>query len=278
MLPFRSRIRTLTLIACLLLAALLFYSANLRRRAETTLFERAVLRVTSPLQAVLDGTWDGLWQGWSHYLWLVETASENDRLRLENAELRGELTEFEELRQANERLRRLLAFQEETLFEGVPAQVVAEDASSWFRTVVIDKGTRNGLVEGMPVVVPEGVVGRIIRCSAHQSRVMLATDGSSAVSSLNQRTRGRGICRGEGENLVFEYALRDADVVVGDRIISSGMGGVFPKGLLLGVVTEVQRESWGLFQTVRVKPVVDFARLEEVLVLTPQETAGEAAP
>ncbi len=149
----------------------------------------------------------------------------------------------------------------------VPAQVIAEDSTSWFRTIVIDKGLDQGVAEGMAVVVPEGVVGRVIRSSAGESRVLLVTDASSAAAALVQRTRTRGVCRGQGERLALEFALRQEDIRVEDRIITSGMGGVFPKGLLIGRVSSVERGQYGLFQGVVVEPVVDFSRLEEVLVL-----------
>jgi rod shape-determining protein MreC len=133
--------------------------------------------------------------------------------------------------------------------------------------VVIDKGSVDGVMEGMPVVVAEGVVGRVIRSAPHDSRVLLLTDASSAVASLVQRNRTRGVVRGQGDILTLDFALRQKDIEVGDRIVTSGTGGVFPKGLVIGEVTRTAREQYGLFQTVTVSSAVDFARLEEVLVL-----------
>ncbi|PLY03047.1 MAG: rod shape-determining protein MreC [Desulfuromonas sp.] len=267
MLGFRDKLKTVLFAIGLLLVALLLYSAYLRRQESSSLFERAVLRVTAPLQNGLDFAWDGLYGIWDHYLWLIETSHDNETLLAENRRLQGELTSLEELRLANQRLRRMLDFVEETELHGVAAEVIAEDATSWFRTVVIDKGSDDGLAEGMPVVVSEGVVGRVIRVAGHEARVLLITDASSAAAALVQRTRTRGISRGEGDALTLDFALRQADIRVGDKVITSGMGGVFPKGLAIGDVVEVEKGDFGLFQSVKVRPVADFSRLEEVLVL-----------
>jgi rod shape-determining protein MreC len=149
----------------------------------------------------------------------------------------------------------------------LPAQVIGEDASSWFRTVMLDKGSDDGLREGLPVVVAEGAVGRIIRCSPRESRVLLITDASSAIASLLQESRTRGISRGKGETVSLEFALRQDPVEVGELVITSGTGGVFPKGLVIGTVSRVVHDDYGLFQEVTVIPAVDFSRLEEVLIL-----------
>lgn len=272
MLDLLKKYRTPLLAGCLVLAALLVYSANLRHRDRTTLFERIVLQVTAPLQKSIDIVWETVSDGWNQYLWLIEAQRENELLTLENRRLRSELEGLREVRLANERLRRLLDFREAAQLPALPAQVIAEDASSWFRTVVIDKGSVDGLRQGLPVVIAEGAVGRIIASGPHQSRVLLITDASSAVAALVQRNRTRGIARGKGNLLTFDFAVRQAEIEVGDQIVTSGTGGIFPKGLALGQVTRVTREAFGLFQTVEVSPVVDFSRLEEVLVLVPEES------
>lgn len=267
MLELLRRFRRPILVFILILVALLLYSANLRRGGTSTFFERSVLQLTSPLHKVLDVVWKGAADTWSHYLWLVETEQDNERLIEDNRQIRAELDRLEEVRLANERLRKLLDFKEDVQLATLPAQVISEDASSWFRTVVIDKGVEEGVREGMPVVVAEGVVGRTIRVAAHQSTVLLITDASSAVASLVQDNRTRGICRGQGTELTLDFALRLAEIEIGDRIVTSGTGGVFPKGLVVGSVRQITKGDYGLFQAVTVTPSVDFSRLEEVLVL-----------
>ncbi len=251
----------------LLLVALLWYSVSLQQQEETNILESAILRITGPVQSSFNGFISSAADTWGHYLYLVDTAEENVQLVEENRSLRSALTQNDEIRLENERLRLLLEFKEEQAIETLPARVIAEDASSWFRTVMIDKGSEQGVTEGMPVVVAEGVVGRVVRSSPHFSRVLLVTDASSAIASLLQNNRARGVCRGQGERLVFDFVLRQEEVTVGDRVVTSGMGGVFPKGLVVGNVSSVQRQEFGLFQAIEVAPTVDFSHLEEVLVL-----------
>ncbi|GAB4563803.1 MAG: rod shape-determining protein MreC [Geothermobacteraceae bacterium] len=267
MLDFFRKYRLPLLAGALLLAVLLFYSYQLRQRSGLSLFHRGLLQLTAPFQRLVDSGIEAVADAWSHYLWLVDTARRNDELTEENRRLKARLASMTEVELANERLRRLLGFREHIDRPVLPAQVVGEDASSWFRTVVIDKGSEDGLRDGLPVVVAEGVVGRTFQTSAHATRVLLVTDASSAIAVLVQPTRTRAICRGRGQRLVLDFTPRTDQVSVGDTVITSGMGGVFPKGIPIGTVTEVSRGDYGLFQGVTLEPSVDFSRLEEVLVL-----------
>ncbi len=264
---FFKRYRYLLLAIALLLSTLLLYSYNLRKKGASSFFERAVLTLAAPLQAGFDTAFDSVTGIWGNYLWLVDTRQRNLQLEAENSRLRGDLQRVEEVRLQNERLRELLAFVDEVDRPALPAQVIGEDASNWARTIVIDKGTRAGLRDGLPVVAAEGVVGRIIKTAPNSARVLLITDASSAVAALIQRTRTRGVARGRGAELSLNYALRSADIKVDDLLVTSGMGGVFPKGLTLGRIVEVGRDDFGLFQRVEVKPAADFSHLEEVMVL-----------
>lgn len=259
--------RPLFLGCVLLLVALLWYSVNLRQQDETNFLEDVVLRATGPVQASFDRMISGTADILGHYLYLVDTAEDNQQLVEDNRSLRAVLAQSDEVRLENQRLRLLLEFKEAQEIATLPARVIAEDASSWFRTVTIDKGSDQGVTEGMPVVVAEGVVGRVVRSSPRFARVLLITDASSAVASLLQSNRARGICRGQGERLVFDFVLRQEEVQIGDRVVTSGMGGVFPKGLVVGTVKSVDRQEFGLFQAIEVSPTVDFSHLEEVLVL-----------
>lgn len=267
MLDLIRKYRTPLLAGCLLLAALLLYTYQIRQRQQTSLFHKGLVQLTAPFQKIIDASIETLADGWAHYLWLVDTARDNEQLQVKNVQLQAELDTLSETRLENERLRLLLDFKEQIKLPVLPAQIIGEDTSSWFRTVVIDKGSQHGVAEGLPVVVAEGVVGRTIQVAPFHSRVLLVTDASSAAAVLVQPTRSRAICRGKGNHLVLDYALRNELVNIGDPVITSGMGGVYPKGLRVGLVSEVSRGGFGLFQEIQVTPSVDFSRLEEVLVL-----------
>ncbi|MCF6265522.1 MAG: rod shape-determining protein MreC [Desulfuromusa sp.] len=261
------RYQFLLLTIILVLATVILYSYNLRQKTATTFFERAVLTFAAPFQSSIDGIADTVSETWRNYLWLVDARQRNLELEQENLELHSQLQQVQEISLQNERLRKLLAFVDDLDRPALPAQVIGEDASNWARTIIIDKGIRAGLRNGSPVVAAQGVVGRIIKIAPDSSRVLLITDASSAIAALIQRTRTRGIARGRGADLSIEYALRDADIQIGDLLVTSGMGGVFPKGLPLGQIKSVEKDQFGLFQRVKAMPAVDFSHLEEVMVI-----------
>jgi rod shape-determining protein MreC len=151
----------------------------------------------------------------------------------------------------------------------LPAQIIGTDPSSWFRTIIIDKGTKHGVQRGMAVVAPEGVVGYVLQISPHCAKVLLITDFNSSVDVLIQRSRGKGVAEGNGENRCrLKYATRKEDIQPGDMVVTSGMGGRYPKGLVIGKISKVDKKSYGLFQKAEIVPSVNFAKLEEVFVIT----------
>jgi len=147
------------------------------------------------------------------------------------------------------------------------AVVISKDPFLWFKSVIIDKGKADGIERGVPVVVPEGIAGLVTDVSYLYSKVLLIIDQNCAVDSLIQRTRVRGIIKGKSDRCLFEYVLRKHGIIEGDTVISSGLDGIFPKGLRVGIVSEVTHMSPGIFQQITVTPYVDFQKLEEVLVI-----------
>jgi len=221
---------------------------------------------------------------WFYYLSSYrQVIAENRELRSRVEELDALETAFKELEMENERLRALIGFKQATEYKLVPAKVIAREASEWFSIITISKGVREGVQQDMPVVSSAGLVGRVVDANLYTSQVMLLTDPRSAVSVFIQRTRDSGVLGiVEGEQNVPERMwvtniLPDADVRPGDTIISSGMGGVFPKGLLIGEVAAVDESDFGLLKIAWIKPAVDFNHLEEVFVVieVPEPEAGQ---
>lgn len=263
-----SQARKFIIPILIFLLALSLISANLHSRDNMSFVESLVVGITAPVQKVVWGVIDGIGSIWRGYFYLVGLEKENRALKKELHELRLQMNRYREADLANQRLRALLNFKKSIATPLLPAQLVAFDPSGWFQTILIDKGRSDGVVQDMAVVSAEGLVGRVIGVSNHHAKVLLILDGNSAVDAYIQRSRARGVLVGLGRELcLLKYVQRNEDVQVGDKVISSGMGGVFPKGLLVGTVQEVVRGSSGLFQRVEVEPAVNFSRLEEVMVV-----------
>jgi rod shape-determining protein MreC len=275
--PVTSQARKFIIPILIFLLALSLISANLHSRDNMSFVESLVVGITAPVQKVVWGVIDGIGSIWRGYFYLVGLEKENRALKKELHELRLQMNRYREADLANQRLRALLNFKKSIATPLLPAQLVAFDPSGWFQTILIDKGRSDGVVQDMAVVSAEGLVGRVIGVSNHHAKVLLILDGNSAVDAYIQRSRARGVLVGLGRELcLLKYVQRNEDVQVGDKVISSGMGGVFPRGLLVGTVQEVVRGSSGLFQRVEVEPAVNFSRLEEVMVVI-QPPAEEPA-
>ncbi len=266
--PVISQTRKLIIPILIFLLALSLISANIHSRENMSFFESLVVGITAPVQKVvggISGRIDNVWRG---YFYLVGTQKENEDLKRELQELKLQLHRYREADLANQRLRALLNFKKSIATSLLPAELVAFDPSGWFQTILIDKGSSDGVAQDMAVVSADGLMGRVIGVSSHYAKVLLILDANSAVDALIQRSRVRGVLVGLGRDLcLLKYVQRNEDVQVGDQVISSGMGGVFPKGLLLGTVQEVVRGNSGLFQRVEVEPAANFNRLEEVMVV-----------
>jgi rod shape-determining protein MreC len=256
------------LAAGVFLAALVGYSLNLKNKERANLFEKAVLTVTAPLLGVVAHANDALAAVWYDYLDLVEVRKENKQLRESVRALNGRLLESREALLANERLKKVLDLKTAQQLPSLTATVIGEDSTPWFKTVVIDRGAVDGLQEGMPVLAVDGVVGQLVKVAASSARVLLLTDHASAIAAMVQRSRARGVVKGKGDGrCIMEFTVREDDVKVGDTVVSSGIGRIFPKGIPLGEVTMVKKGEYGIFQTIEVRPFVNISRLEEVLVL-----------
>ncbi|MBW1750829.1 MAG: rod shape-determining protein MreC, partial [Deltaproteobacteria bacterium] len=236
-----------------------------------------VLSRAAPLQKAVTHSVDFVKDIWHWYFYLITISDENNRLRRELRRAMEINHELAEAQLTNERLRQLLHFKQKLQPQMVAAEIVGRDPNPWFKAVVIDKGRSDGLMKGLPVVVAEGIVGQVIEVSDFYAKVLLMIDRNSAVDALVQRTRARGVVKGgEIGNCVFRYVLRKEEIQVGDIIVSSGLDGVFPKGLRVGQASEIVRRNAGIFQEVFIASFVDFEKLEEVLVvLTPPRKPTE---
>jgi len=267
-----NKYRVYILVALSLLAAFIFYSLHLKNRETAGPLERSILNVVTPgAKAGTGGA--GFFSGlWSDYLDLVNVRKENRELRRIIKIYSSRETESSEALMENLRLKELLELKTSMPTPSIAATVIGEDGSPWFKTLVIDRGGADGLQEGMPVVAVNGVIGRLVKVADKSSRLLLLTDHASGISAVVERSRARGVVKGGGNGQCsLEFTLRDEDVKVGDTVVTSGIGGAFPKGIKIGEVTMVKKGAYGIFQTIDVHPAVNIARLEEVLVLLRQK-------
>ncbi len=225
----------------------------------------------SPFQKTLNHAIRFIEGIWNHYFYLVTVAKQNEELKKTLNITAERNRQLAEIQLTNQRLRKLLNFKQNISNQVIPAEVIGKDPSTWFKTIIIDKGSADGIEKGFPVVVPEGIAGQVIEVSYRHSKVLLIIDPNSAVDALVQRTRSRGLIKGGiGGKCLFKYVLRKHEIRVGDTVISSGLDGVYPKGLLIGNISGVIRRNAGIFQEVTVTPNVDFEKLEQVLVMVKQ--------
>lgn len=264
---FLSGNRRVFLVAVCLLAALFVMTASWRGGRDQGVVDGAIMLLGDPLikstahLAGFVGSGSDVLLGWR------SLKEENRRLRDEVARLNREIESREEEQMAYRRLAETLEFQRATGLGMTVAAVIAHDSTNLFRTVLINKGSRDGVMKNAAVVTADGVVGKTTKVYPGSARVLLLTDRSSGISALVRRTRDQGVLQGTGKGeCEMEYLSPQADISAGDTIVTSGMAGIFPKGIRIGRVASVKRGGY-MLQNVEVRPAAALDRLEEVIVL-----------
>lgn len=261
----------------LIVCSIALLATNVRGRRRIDPLGVVFLEAITPVTRLISLVENTFRQTWSAYVDLVGIRQQNEWLRHRVRDLEYRADHSADLQSENARLQALLDLRENMPGQAVAARITAADATGLFRTATLNKGEYDGVVKGMAVLAPQGVVGRTVATSPHAARVLLLEDHSSGVDALVERTRARGIIEGAPEGgCLLKYVKRREDLQVGDRVVTSGLDGVFPKGVLIGEIAGLMHRDQGLFQTAEVRPAVDFAKLEEVLVV--QAHVSEAPP
>jgi len=269
------QVRFVLLFSCLL-AAILILIISMAGRREFTTLHKFGLEVIGPVQAVISKTFIYAGDIKGKYIDLLHVREENEQLRQELLQYKTENIKYREALATNVRLQKLLELKESLPPPTLTAEIVGKDPSLWFRTLTINRGASDGVQKGMPVVTVEGVVGQVLTSSPNYSKVLLATDPNSAVDVLTQNTRVQGIVKGTGrDTLSLDYVLQSAVVDKGDNVLTSGLGGVFPKGLLVGTISSVTKSRRGMFQKIQIKPAVDFSQLEYLIIIMKKNSLTE---
>jgi rod shape-determining protein MreC len=252
---------------CLLLSVYILIAAA-RGQLKNEPLGALLMWIMRPLQIASQGAVNWITDFRENYDTLAGFRTENERLRKRIQNLEVERQKLLEAEATNRQLKQLLDFRSHLPAGVITAAIIANSAASWFQSCQIDKGSADGVRKGMAVVTPLGVVGQVVAVTPRAAKVLLLTDPNSGIDVLVQRTRSRGIVSGSLENgTVLKYMKRSEDVQEGDRLITSGMDGVFPKGMMVGTVIKVRKQHLGLFQFVEVLPAVQTPRTENVLVV-----------
>jgi rod shape-determining protein MreC len=258
------------------LGHIILISAQVNSRAGVPLLEVVTFGAFAEVQRGAAGLTGSIRDAWSGYGNLRGVRAENDELKRQLGELQVRFQQERARAERARQLERLLGFQQDLQVETMPASVIGASASLDFRGITIDRGSSTGVTANMAVIAPTGLVGRIVTPTAHASKVQLLIDRYAAAGALVERTRAQGIVIGSsGDLLQMNFVAATADVKVGDAIVTSGVDGIYPKGFAIGTVEHVDNGN-GIYKAIRVRPSVEFNKLEEVLVVkTPMASAGK---
>lgn len=260
---------------CLVLSLYILVAAA-RGQIKNEPLSAFLMWIMRPLQIASQETTNWIKGVGENYNTLAGFKAENERLRKRIQALEAEKQRLLEAEATNQRLKQLLDFRNQLPGKPIAASIIANSANSWFQSCVLNKGSADGIRKGMAVVTPVGVLGKVVSVTPRSAKVLLLTDPNSGIDVLVQRTRARGIVSGSPENgTVLKYVKRSEDIQEGDRLITSGMDGVFPKGMSVGTVVKVRKQHLGLFQFVEVLPAVQSSRVEDVLVVSGESDAAK---
>jgi rod shape-determining protein MreC len=256
---------------------ILLISAQVNTKSGVPVIEKVTFGIFSEVQRGLSGGFSGIHNIWTGYVGLRHVKVENDALKRDLAVAQVAVQEQRALADRARGLERLLDLREHTSLKTLAAEIIGAAATPDFRTLTIDRGTRDGVRSDMSVIAPAGVVGRLVVPSVRSAKVQLLIDRNAAAGAIVERTRAQGVVVGVGDDrLRLEYVSEVSDVVVGDVVVTSGIDGIYPKGFIIGRVESVERTG-GSYKQITVKPAVDFSSLEEVLVVMTPTPARQAA-
>lgn len=275
--PLLKRYRDVAIVVVLLAVPFFFLRASMRRPEDLNAMDRVVLRISAPIQAFTASLARGTSNVLGDYFYLVDVKQDNERLAYDNARLREQVHMLEQARTENQELRRLLQLRDTTPGDTVSAAVVGKDFTEFFRVtrVVLDRGSRE-IRPNMPVISPDGVVGKVLHVAGDAVDVQLSVDAQFGVDVEDERTHARGFVRGTGDPARYscKVELVDArdEIQVGDLLVTSGKGKWFPHGLPVARVTKVVKRELGRDQEVEAAPTVNFSHLDNVLILVTPPT------
>ncbi len=265
------------LLVALLAMQLLLMTQSVRGSDGVTLLESWSVTVTNPFVSSARWVGDSVRGAWGWTTGLLRARARADTLTGRVRELEGELNGYHETRIENQRLRRLLKMREDLETPSVGATVVTANLAGRDRVLVVDRGTKHGVRKDLPVIASGAAVGKVVQAYPSRSKIRLITSRNSSLAAIVQDSRARGLASGDGGGLELGYVPRFSVVNVGDRVVSSSAEGIFPPGLAIGVVADVQQNPDGT-RSIRLDPALDYSTLEEVMILLESPGGGIETP
>jgi len=265
------------LFAAIAAGHIILISAQINSNFSGSFFGTVTFGAFAEAQRGISAVVDSATGWWRNYLALQTAFDDNMRLRQELSRTKIALQQEHSIAQQSRTFAELLGLRAQLHLATVAASVIAGSASADFRILTVDKGTTDGLGSDMAVIVPDGVVGRVIMPGIRAARVQLLVDRSAAVGAMVERTRVQGIAEGTGSNMLLSYVTAGADVVAGDVVVTSGNDGIYPKGFVIGQIESVERDA-GSFGDIALRPAVDFSSVEAVLVVTTPFRSWDSEP
>jgi rod shape-determining protein MreC len=251
----------------LLVFQLVLLSLQIEDPSGALLFKTWVFAAQAPVITVTSSITGGIIHVWRNYIWTVGARAENERLKRTVHQLSLLNGAYEQIRQENIRLRRLVSLSESMPFRTIGARVVARTPSFLSNVIYINRGSEDGMRVDAPVLSGDGIIGRTVLVAGHQSQIQLITNPDASVGAILERTRTPGVLSGTGNPLLdLNYVSNTEQIEIGDMVLSSGLDQIFPKGLAIGKVVESSKGK-GVFRSVKVKPIMDLIHIEEVSVL-----------
>lgn len=270
-------------ISFLFVCLSLFLTAYSARNPRVVSVGTATLNeIQRPVQTLLGKGLESVVGVWKEYIHLIGLREQFAELQKKYENLEQDKARLLELERENDRLRNLLGAAEVLATTSIVGRVLAYDPSNWVQAMTINRGSGDGVEVGMAAMTSEGIAGQVTAVGPTTAKILLITDHSSGVDAVIQDSRARGIVEGAGKkSLHWRFVLEDEEIKPGERLVTSGMDGVYPPGLLIGRVLSVERNEAGLFQNIEVAPAVNMARVEEMLLIkakpveTPSEKSGK---
>lgn len=239
---------------------------------KTSLAERVIIDLIAPVQSVVMSFEKGIGTYVEDYVLNLNASRENRFLKTKISELQNEIFSFQEQIKESNRLRELIKFGEEIQRKKVIARVVSWDSADDYKVIRINRGIKDGIKLQSVVTSHEGLVGYVYRLTDHYADVLTILDSNNRVDSVVERLRSHGILEGYSSGkCIMKYVNRTEPIILNDIVLTAGLGNVYPKGMKIGYISRIERESYGSTQHVEVTPLVNFSKLEEVIVLVQEE-------